>query len=84
MPRQTATPVTVSEVDIVGSTSQRLSTLPAGTRLLASRAVDGYQVDRFGLRHPWSLSPAAIGVRATALLGPAPPSPTVMIQPSSG
>jgi hypothetical protein len=82
MPRQTATPVTVSEVDIVGSTTQRLSTLPAGTRLLASRAVDGYQVDRFGLRHPWSLSPAAIGVRATALLGPAPPSPVVMIQPA--
>ncbi len=71
--------VTVSEVDIVGSPAQRLA-LPAGARLLESRGVDGYQVDRFELGHPWSLSPAAIGARATTLLGPAPPNPAVMIQ----
>jgi mannosyltransferase len=72
--------VTVYEVDIVGSTTQRLAALPAGTRLIGSRGVDGYRVDRFALQRPWSLSPAAIGARASTLLGPAQPNPSVMIQ----
>jgi 4-amino-4-deoxy-L-arabinose transferase-like glycosyltransferase len=75
-----AAPVTVSELDIVGSPAQRLSALPAGVRPIGSRTVDGYQVDRFALSKPWVLSPSAIGARAETLLGPAPPDPSVMIQ----
>ena len=80
MPSQSAAPVTVSEVDIVGSPAQALSALPAGARLIGSRTVDGYRIVRIALRTPWHLSRAAIGARAQRLLGPAPPMPTVMIQ----
>ena len=73
-------PVTVSEVDIVGNTAETLSRLPAGARLIGSRAVDGYRVVRIALSTPWRLSPAAIGARAQTLLGPAPPGPSVLIQ----
>ncbi len=77
----TGAAVNVSEVDIVASTAQRLSALAAGTRLIASQAVDGYRVDRFALTPSWSLSPGAIGARAMTLLEPAPPNPpSVMIQ----
>jgi mannosyltransferase len=74
-------PVTVGELDIVGSTAQTLTkTLPAGTKLLSSRAVDGYLVDRFSLARPWHLTRAQIGARATMLLGPAPPGPAVLVE----
>jgi hypothetical protein len=80
MAPQSAAPVTVSELDIVGNTSQRLSALPAGTRLLGSQAVDGFKVIRLALESPWRLSPAQIGARAVRLLGPAPPGPSVLVQ----
>ncbi len=73
-------PVSVSEVDIVGSPAQRLSALPPGDRLIRSRVVDGYRVVGIRLRSPWRLSPAGIGVRAERLLGPAPPGISVLIQ----
>ncbi len=84
LPQLSQAPETVSEVDVVGSVYDRLSALPAGVRLIGARSVDGYRVDRFALAQPWHLSPSAIGTRAEALLGPAPPGPAVLIdQPSA-
>ena len=76
---QSSAPVSVSELDIVGSPYQTLS-LPPGTRLLSSRTVDGYRVVRVALPRPWQLSPQAIGQRAQQVLSPAPPLPSVLIQ----
>jgi uncharacterized membrane protein len=78
--------VRVGELDIVGNTDQQLSRLPAGVRLIGSRAIDGYRVVRFALAAPLTASPNAIGARAASLLGPGPPAPAVMIQqaPSRG
>jgi len=73
-------PVTIGELDIVGSTDLRLSMLPAGTRLISRREVDGFQVDRLSLSRPWYLGPAAIGARAAILLPPPQGGSTVMIQ----
>jgi hypothetical protein len=67
---------------VVGNTYQATS-LRTGTRLLSSRRVNGYLVQRFGLTSPSQLTPAQIGARARALLGPAPPSPAVLVQRSS-
>jgi len=75
-----AAPQTIGELDIVGSTDLRLSTLPAGTRLISRRELDGFQVDRLALARSWHLSPAAIGARAALLLPPGPGGSTVMIQ----
>ena len=78
-----AGPVSVDEVDVVGSTDDTIPKLPRGTRLIASRTVDGFQVDRFSLSPAWHLSVAAIGARAPTLLGPAPAgTPAVMVQRS--
>ncbi|MGI8427763.1 MAG: glycosyltransferase family 39 protein [Solirubrobacteraceae bacterium] len=79
------TTVNVGEVDAVGSTSQTTArSLPPGTRLIASTAVDSYLVERFSVSPAWHLSPAAIGARAQALLAPARWRPAVLIQrPSS-
>jgi mannosyltransferase len=80
-PQTSQAPVTVRELDIVGSTAQTLAKrLPAGTKLVGSRAVNGYLVDRFELTPAWHLTRAEIGARATALLGPAPPGPAVLVQ----
>jgi Dolichyl-phosphate-mannose-protein mannosyltransferase len=76
-------PVKVTELDIVGSTFQRLATLPAGAKLIASSSVDGYRIVRIGLASPWNLGGAAIGSRATAILTPASPDPSVVIQRAS-
>jgi hypothetical protein len=75
-----ARPLSVGEVDIVGSTSDTLSKLPSGTTLIGARAVDGYQVDRFSLSRSSSFSSATVEAWATKLLGPAPPDPSVLIQ----
>jgi hypothetical protein len=76
---QSPAPVSVSELDIVGSPYQTLS-LPPGAKLLGSRTVDGYRVVRVALPTPWQLSPQAIGRRAQHVLSPAPPLPSVLIQ----
>ncbi|MFZ0088710.1 MAG: glycosyltransferase family 39 protein [Solirubrobacteraceae bacterium] len=78
-----AGPVTVRELDVVGETSQTLGRLPPGTRLIGSRAVDGYQVDRFSLARPWATSAPAILHRATSLLTPVPAGASVIIQRGS-
>jgi hypothetical protein len=77
-------PVTVSEVDVIGSTYQvPPARLPAGVRLLASRSVDGYLVDRFLVAPAWRLAPEAIGARAAGLLTPVTSAPAVLIQRST-
>jgi hypothetical protein len=77
-------PVTIDEVDVVGSTWQRPpDTLSGGTRLIASKAVGDYLVARFSLASPWHLAPDAIGVRAQSLLVPAPPAASVLVQRGS-
>jgi hypothetical protein len=73
-------PVEVDELDVVGSVFQRLVRLPAGARLIGSSSVDGYRIVRVALKRPWNLDRASIGSRASAILGPAPPSPAVLIQ----
>jgi hypothetical protein len=74
-------PVTVSELDIVGTTYQTLATpLPGGVKQIGSRSVDGYDVYRFRLAQPVRLTRAQLGQKALALLSPAP-TPVVMIQP---
>lgn len=78
-------PVDVGEVDVVGDAWQAPSRpLPQGTRLLSSHAVDGFEVDRFAVTPAWRLTPAAVGSRASDLLGPAPPAAAVFVQRSSG
>jgi hypothetical protein len=74
--------VGVDEVDIVGSTYQAVSkALPAGVRLIGTRAVDQYLVSRFAVPPARPISPAAI---APSLLGPEPPGVgTVLIQRAS-
>ena len=76
-----------AEVDraaVVTPSTPTLSKLPAGVRLLGTRSVDSYLVDRFALARPWHLSPSAIGTKAEKLVGPAPPGPAVLIdQPSA-
>lgn len=83
MAPQSAAPVTVSELDIVGDPDQQLSRLPAGTKLISSKVVDGYRVIRVGARAPWRLSPSALGTTATQILGGAAPPPSVLIEHSS-
>ncbi len=84
IPQTSQAPVTVGEVDVVGSVWQRTADpLPAGTRLMSSEDVDGYLVQRFSVTPAWRLPPALIGRRAPALLGPAPPGPGVLIQQRS-
>lgn len=84
IPQTSQAPVTVGEVDVVGSVWQRTADpLPAGTRLISSQDVDGYLVQRFSVTPAWRLPPALIGRRAPALLGPAPPGPGVLIQQRS-
>ncbi len=81
MTPQSGAPVSVSELDIVGDSEQQLqSPLPPGTRLISSELVDGYRVIRLGLGSPVQLTPAALGDRATRLLGGVAAQPSVIIQ----
>jgi mannosyltransferase len=74
-------PVTVSEVDVVGSPYVTAAKrLPAGATLVSRRVVDGYLVQRFRLGQPWTLTPAQIGTRAASLSGSPSASPAVLIQ----
>jgi mannosyltransferase len=81
VPQTSEAPVTVDEVDVVGSKYQSVpGTLPAGVKLVASRSVDDYRVARFSVSPSWDLSPREIGARAGLLLGPGPPDPGVLVQ----
>jgi hypothetical protein len=80
-PQTSQGPVSVTELDIVGSTWQTTARpLPAGTRLIGRTAVDGYLVERFSLSPALDSSPAVLGARARSLLGPAAPGPAVLVQ----
>jgi 4-amino-4-deoxy-L-arabinose transferase-like glycosyltransferase len=84
IPQTSQAPVTVGEVDVVGSVWQHTADpLPAGASLLSSQDVDGYRVQRFSVTPAWRLPPALIGRRAPTLLGPAPSGPGVLIQQRS-
>ena len=81
VPQTSQAPVTVDEIDIVGSKYQSVpGTLPAGVRLIAGKSVDDHRVERFALSPACELSPRAIGARAGSLLGPGPPDPGVLVQ----
>jgi hypothetical protein len=78
------TDVTVAEVDVVGSSWQASpQPLPYGARLIASRSVNGFLVDRFSVDPAWHLTPRAIAARAKALLGPVRSFPGILVQPAS-
>lgn len=79
-PQTSQAPVTVDEIDVVGNVGQTaVSSLPAGTRLISSRSVDGgYVVDRFALAAPARLTPADLEVSAARLTG-SPTTPTGML-----
>jgi Dolichyl-phosphate-mannose-protein mannosyltransferase len=77
LPAQSAT---VSELDLVASSSDTLRGLPPGTRVLARRMVDGYLVVRLALATPWSGSGAALQTRANQLLNPPAAAPELVIQ----
>jgi hypothetical protein len=75
------TPVTVNEVDVVGSVYQQPpQNLPPGTKLLSTKVVKGgFLVDRFAVPG-WRLTPAELAARAPSLLGPAGAAPAVLLQ----
>jgi hypothetical protein len=67
-----AGPVTIRELDIVGAAGDTLARRHRGIRLIGTRTVHGYEVDRLALQTPWSATPKTIVSRATTLLRPAP------------
>jgi 4-amino-4-deoxy-L-arabinose transferase-like glycosyltransferase len=77
-----AGPVTIRELDIVGSAGDSLARRP-GVRLIGTRTVDGYEVDRLRLAPAWRLAPEAILWRAGRLLVPVTGDPAVILQPRS-
>ncbi len=82
-PGQTALgagPVATGELDIVGSAGDTLGRLPPGVSVIATRRVNGYEVDRLRLPAGWRATPTAIVQRATTLLTPASPDAAVIMQ----
>ena len=76
--------VPVDEVDVVGYSWQTLGDgLGSRVRLIGSKRVNDYLVDRFSLASPWRLTPAQIATRAPKLLGPWPQSAAVLVQSSA-
>ena len=79
-------PVAVREVDVIGYPWQELGNpLPPGYKLIASKRVNDYVVDRFSVAERLDLTPTEIGAVAPKLLGPGPSSAAVLVQraPSS-
>jgi uncharacterized membrane protein len=73
--------VSVSEVDVVGYPWQALGHgLGPRVRLIASKRVNDYLVDRFSLAGTWRLAPDEIATRAPELLGPWSQSASVLVQ----
>ncbi len=77
--------VRVGEVDVVGYPWQtRARPLPAGVRLISTKPVDDFVVDRFSIDNPEDLSRAEIAARAGSLLAPPVLGAAVLVQsPSS-
>jgi hypothetical protein len=67
-----AGPVTIRELDIVGAAGDTLARRHRGMRVIGTRTVHGYEVDRLLLRKPWNATPQTIVRRAARLLRPAP------------
>jgi uncharacterized membrane protein len=82
-----ARPVSVTELDVVGGTFDAVGKLPAGTRRIGERAVDGYRVERFSFTHPVRGTPGSLAARAGTLLivpgNPTAAGASVLIQPPS-
>lgn len=79
--RQPSAAISVDEVDVVGYSWQAVpDRLPAGVRLIASRRVDDYLVDRFAIAGKWRLTPVQIAIRAPTLLGPWAQSSASLVQ----
>jgi mannosyltransferase len=75
-------PVTVRELDVVGNAYDRVSpSLPAGSRLIASRDLDGYLVERFSFDPGLDMTPDAFADRATTMVVGGAASPAVLTQP---
>jgi len=72
---------TVGEVDVVGYRWQTLGRpLPAGARLISSKAVNDYVVDRFSIDPSRSLTRAQIATTAGSLLTPGVVGAAVLVQ----
>jgi len=78
---QSSSPVRIGELDVVGYTWQALADpLPSGVKLIATRRVNGYRVDRFSFSPARVLTPPVIAALAPKLLGPGPPGGAVLVQ----
>lgn len=74
-----ARPLTIDELDVVGSPFQtRVSPLPAGVSFLGRKVVGGFLVDRFALSPALTLPASAIAGRAQQLLQPGSPNLPVL------
>jgi mannosyltransferase len=73
-------PVAIRELDIIGAAGDTLARLPRGIRLIGTRTVDGYEVDRLRLPAGWRATPAATLRRATTLLTPATGDAALILQ----
>jgi mannosyltransferase len=76
-------PVTVGEVDVVGYRWQTPGRpVPAGARLISSKTVDDFVVDRFSLDPSRTLTRSQVAAAAGSLLGPPVVGPAVLVQNS--
>ncbi|MGI8715035.1 MAG: glycosyltransferase family 39 protein [Solirubrobacteraceae bacterium] len=73
-------PVTVGEVDVVGIAGDTVARRGRNIRQIGSRAVDGYEVDRFALTPPWHLTLGVILQRALGFLSPSVSDASVILQ----
>jgi mannosyltransferase len=78
---QTAAPVSVGEVDVVGHAWQtEARPLPSGIHLIGGRRVNDFLVERFALEPARRLTPNQIADLAPQLLGPNSPGAAVLVQ----
>ena len=79
--KQPSAALSVGEVDVVGYLWQAVpDRLPSGVRLIASRRVNDYLVDRFAIAGDWRLTPVQIAIRAPTLLGPWSQASALLVQ----
>ncbi|MBV9607656.1 MAG: glycosyltransferase family 39 protein [Solirubrobacterales bacterium] len=73
--------LSVGEVDVVGYGWQTVGDpLPSGVKLVSSRRVNDYLVERFALANEKRLTPAEIEARAPVLLGPWAQGSSLLVQ----
>jgi 4-amino-4-deoxy-L-arabinose transferase-like glycosyltransferase len=72
---------TVTELDVVGSSWQApVRTLPPGMRLIGTRSVSDFLIERFSLQPAWQITRAQLAIRGASLLTPIQPSQAVLVQ----